>query len=133
MQYPVAIYHKEDGYHVMVPDIPSLTTTGHDMAEAVSNARTVVINHLFQLLEEDSPIPQPSPVSQHLTNPDYAGFTWAIVGIEMSRIMGESMELTVHLPTRLFKQITKQYRDEPLDSVIVKALKLLLDEHNVAV
>lgn len=129
MQFPVAIYHNNDGYQVVVPDIPALTTTGIDMAEAVSNARTVVINHLYHLVEIDATIPEPSPVSKHLTNPKYAGATWAIVGIDMSRILGETIALDVNLPTRLFKQAVQAHRDTPIDIIIAEALKQYLATH----
>lgn len=128
MQYPIAIYQKHNKYHVIVPDIPELTTQADDIGDAVANGRSLVINHLYQLLEQDKTLPLPTPVSNHLSNPKFAGFTWAIVGIEISRIMGETIETTVNLPARLFKQISKQHRDEPLDTVIVNALKLYLNQ-----
>lgn len=128
MQYPIAIYLKDEAYQVIVPDIPELHTQGTDMSDAVANARNVVIHHLYQLLEQDSKLPQPSSVSSHLNNPKFAGCTWAIVGIEMSRIMGETVETTIHLPTRLFKQITRTFPDKSLDAVVIAALKQYLNQ-----
>lgn len=130
MQYPIAIYHKDNSYQVIIPDIPELQTQGDDMGDAVSNARSAVISHLYQLLEHDSHLPQPSAVSTHLTNPKYAGCTWAIVGIEMSRIMGETVETTVNLPTRLFRQVSTAFPDETLETVVINALKLYLNQSN---
>lgn len=128
MQYPIAIYQKDSKYHVVVPDIPDLATQADSMGEAVANGRAVVINHLYQLLQQDKTLPAPTSVSNHLSNPKFAGFTWAIVGIEISRIMGETIETTINLPTRLFKQISQQYPDEPPDTVIANALKLYLNQ-----
>lgn len=123
MQYPIAIFQKDNQYYVTVPDIPSLQAQGDNMADAVSNARMVVINHLHQLHERDAVLPEPTPVSNHLSKPEYAGYIWAIVGVELARILGESVEVTVQLPARLYSQVSKGFPDDTMDKVVIAALK----------
>ncbi len=130
MQYPIAIYLKDQQYYVIIPDIPELQAQGKNMGDAVANARTTVINHLYTLLDQDKTLPQPTAVAAHLTNPKFAGCTWAIVGIEMSRIMGDTLEISVNLPNRLFKQVAQTYPDTPIDSIIITALKQYLNKKN---
>lgn len=126
MQYPIAIYYRDGQYQVVVPDIDTLTTTGDTIAEAVSNARMILLNHLHQLIMQDLPIPCPSPVGQHLDNPLYAGLTWAIVNIDITRLTGATKQLTVQLPVHLHEQLHHAFQDMPLDKVVTNALKYYL-------
>ncbi|ELA08256.1 phage protein [Moraxella macacae 0408225] len=123
MQYPIAIFYKDKNYHVTVPDIPDLNITGENMADAVSNARMMVIGHLHQLIENDKKIPNPTPISDHLKKPEYLGYTWAIVSVELARIMGESIELNLQISVKLFKQLTQKYPDVSMEHIVITALK----------
>ena len=129
MQYPIAIYQQNNAYHVTVPDIESLCVVDSSMAGAVSNTRMAVMSHLYHLIEEDLPIPEPSSVTEHLIKPKYAGYTWAIVSVELSRIMGKTVEVTLQLPSQLISQATEQFADESLDKIVLMALKSYLDSN----
>lgn len=123
MQYPIAIYQQNNAYHVTVPDIESISVIDSSMAGAVSNTRMAVMSHLYHLIEEDLPIPEPSSVTEHLIKPKYAGYTWAIVSVELSRIMGKTVEVTLQLPSQLISQAIEQFADESLDKIVLMALK----------
>lgn len=123
MQYPIAIYQQNNAYHVTAVDNESLCVVDSSMAGAVSNTRMAVMSHLYHLIEEDLPIPQPSSVTEHLIKPKYAGYTWAIVSVELSRIMGKTVEVTLQLPSQLVSQATEQFADESLDKIVLMALK----------
>lgn len=127
MQYPVAIFHKGDDFYVNVPDIPDLAITGQNMAEVIANTRINVIVHLHQLIENDKKIPQPHPINTYLSNPDYAGCTWTIVSVELARIMGESVDFELQLPVKLFKQLSQKFPDEPMEKIVLNALKQYLN------
>lgn len=127
MQYPIAIFHKDKNYHVSVPDIPELSTSGNNMAEIIANTRMAVITHLHQLIDNDKKIPQPMPISAYLTAPEFSGCTWAIVSVELARIMGESMDLELQLPIKLFKQATQKFPDDSIENIIISALKNYLE------
>ncbi|MFW2176986.1 MULTISPECIES: type II toxin-antitoxin system HicB family antitoxin [unclassified Moraxella] len=126
MQYPIAIFQKDSCFFVNFPDIPMLEAQGNNMAEAVSNARMALIHHLHQLMEEEANLPQPTPVSNHLIKPEYAGYTWAIVGIELARIKGEQVELNVQIAQSLYQQLLRHDPNESLDKIVSLALKRYL-------
>lgn len=127
MQFPIAIVHNNNQYIASVPDIPNLQVVGDSVADVVANTRLTVIQHLHQLLETDVSLPEPSPVAVYLEHPEYAGCIWAIVGIELSRILGESIEVNLQLPARLYSKITKTFPKEPLEKVVIEALKRYID------
>lgn len=123
MQYPIAIFHKDNDYHVSVPDIPELRISGTNMAELITDTRMAVITHLHQLIESDRKIPTPLPISSYLKDVKFSGCTWAIVSVELSRIMGESIDLELQIPVKLFKQLRQKFPDESFDKIIISALK----------
>lgn len=124
MQYPIAIYKNHDTFYVSIPDIPKLTEIqGKDVAEAIYNARLTVSEHLYDLLQQDCQFPEPTAISAHVSNPDYAGYIWAVVSIEMSRIMGETAELTIRLPVRLVSELHHSYPNRDINQIILDALK----------
>ena len=129
MQYPIAIFQQNNHYYVTIPDMKTLSVADDTMAGAVANARLAILNHLQRLVESDLPIPEPSPVTNHLTKPEYAGYIWAIVSVDLGRIMGEAMEISISLPHTLGNQVMQQFPHEPLDRVIVLALKQYLKTH----
>lgn len=128
MQYPIAIFQKDKNYHVNVPDIPELSASGDNMAEVIANARMAVITHLHELIENDQKIPQALSISTYLNEPEFLGCTWAIISVELTHIMGESIDLELQLPVRLFKQATQKFPDESIDKIIISALKNYLEQ-----
>lgn len=126
MQYPIAIYKDPNGYTAIIPDIPTLTATGSDMAEVIAIARHVVLNHLLALIQEDLPLPEPSAVSERVNESKFAGYIWAVVHIELSRLIGDSIELTIRLPAKVITHVHQHFPDDNINQVILDALKQYL-------
>lgn len=98
------------------------------MADLITDTRMAVISHLHQLIENDKKIPSPMPISTYLKDLQFSGCTWAIVSIELARIMGESIDLELQLPVKLFKQLRQKFPDESLEKIIISALKNHLEQ-----
>lgn len=128
MQYPIAIVHQNNQYFVTIPDIPSLQVIGDSVADVVADTRLTVIKHLQTLIQTDQPLPEASPVSVFLEKPEFAGCIWAIVGIELSRILGDSIEINLQLPARLYTKIGQTFPNDPLEKVVIEALKQYLNK-----
>lgn len=105
MLYPVAIRQIEQGFYACLPDLPELEVYADNMADIIPKARSAVIDHLQQLVENNQPMAPGSDVGKHLTNPDYAGWTWAIVTLEAYRIVGDTVDITLSLSERLLDKI----------------------------
>lgn len=115
MLYPIAIIVQDNHYYGRLPDIPELEIEGASMADTISNAREVVLNHLQQLAGKELPFPQGSDISTHLSSGEFAGWTWAIVSLDASRIIGEAVEVTLDVPERLMQKINAHLKEADLD------------------
>jgi len=107
MHYPIAV-EVGDGHHaysVAVPDLPGCFSAGDTFDEAVDNARDAIEGHLESLADHGDPIPSASAIEQHLADPDYAGWVWAAVEIDMTPYLGKSHKVNVTLPDLLIKRI----------------------------
>lgn len=127
MQYPIAIYKDNEGFHVTIPDLPELTARGKDMGEVISNTRRILIEYLQGLVQQNINFSRPSPIGDYVSNPEFAGCIWAVVSIELSRIMGETAEMTIRLPVQLLSHLYRTYPDKDINQIILGALKLQFD------
>lgn len=107
MHYPIAVEVGDEhhAYSVAVPDLPGCFSAGDTFDEAVNNAREAIEGHLESLVDHGDPIPSASAIEQHLANPDYAGWVWAAVEIDMTPYLGKSHKINVTLPDLLIKRI----------------------------
>ncbi|WP_458526457.1 type II toxin-antitoxin system HicB family antitoxin [Onishia taeanensis] len=107
MHYPIAVEVGDEhhAYSVAVPDLPGCFSAGDTFDEAVDNAREAIEGHLESLADHGDAIPSASAIEQHLANPDYAGWVWAVVEIDMTPYLGKSHKVNVTLPDLLIKRI----------------------------
>ncbi|MCY1559026.1 antitoxin of bacterial toxin-antitoxin system [compost metagenome] len=76
-------------------------------------AREAIEGHLEILAEEGAPIPVAKKVTFHAANPGYAGCTWALVDIDVTRYMGKAEKLNITLPGYLLNRIDEYVRSHP--------------------
>lgn len=50
-------------------------------------------------------ISEATSIAHHMDNPDYAGWIWAVVDIDLTPYLGKSHKINVTLPDLLVKQI----------------------------
>lgn len=116
MWYPIVIEpgDADHAYGVVVPDIPGCFSAGDTFEEAVVNAKEAIEGHLEILCEDGSDIPQASDVQTHLNNPDYAGWVWALVEVDITPFLGNSQKVNVTLPEVLIKRIDDTVARQPI-------------------
>lgn len=115
MLYPIAI-SPGDGDHawgVEVPDIPGCFSAGDDLDHAMAMAREAIEGHLELLAEEGLAIPVAKRVTHHANDPAFAGCTWALVDIDVTRYMGKAEKLNITLPGFLLNRIDAYVRNHP--------------------
>jgi predicted RNase H-like HicB family nuclease len=108
MRYPVVI-HKDPAsdYGVTVPDLPGCFSAGETMDAALDMAVEAIELQLEGLLEDGESIPGPRPIEYHQNNPDFAGGTWALVTVDLSRISGRSRRVNITLPENLLRMMDR--------------------------
>jgi predicted RNase H-like HicB family nuclease len=113
MHYPVVIHKDRDtDYGVTVPDLPGCFSAGSTMDEALENAREAIELHLEGLLMDGGYLPEPQTIERHQDNPDYAGGTWALVDVDLSRFNDKVRRVNITVPERVLAIIDEEARRE---------------------
>ncbi|MBF0261233.1 MAG: type II toxin-antitoxin system HicB family antitoxin [Magnetococcales bacterium] len=107
MLYPIAIEPGDDqyAYGVVVPDLPGCHSAGDTLEEALINAREAITGHLACLHDAGMDIPEKQSIEVHTTNPDFAGWLWAVVDVEDFSEQHQSMRVNITLPRGLLHTI----------------------------
>jgi predicted RNase H-like HicB family nuclease len=135
MRYPVVIHKdKSSDYGVTVSDLPGCFSAGVTMEEALTNAVEAIECHLEGLLLDGDEIPQAQPVEVHLKNRDYAGGTWALVSVDLSRLASKAKRINITLPERVLALVDEQARreGETRSGLLARAALDYIGRHKVA-
>jgi predicted RNase H-like HicB family nuclease len=113
MHYPVVIHKdRQSDYGVTVPDLPGCFSAGETMESALSNVIEAIECHLEGLLFDGEPIPEASLIETHQQQRDYAGGTWALVNVDLSRLASKAKRINITLPERVLALVDEQARRE---------------------
>ena len=113
MRYPVVIHKdRKSDYGVTVPDLPGCFSAGDTMEDALTNAVEAIECHLEGLLLDGDEIPQAQPVEVHLKNKQFAGGTWALVSVDLSRLASKTKRINITMPERVLTLVDEQARRE---------------------
>ncbi|ANF56112.1 type II toxin-antitoxin system HicB family antitoxin [Halotalea alkalilenta] len=117
MLFPIAIERGDDthAYGVAVPDMPGCFSAGDTLEEALANVHEAIEGYLEVQTEYGEPLPQAHSIEHHLGNPDYEGWIWAVVDVDLTPYLGKSHKINVTLPDLLVKQIDDFVASNPSD------------------
>lgn len=115
MLYPIVIEPGDDAhaFGVVVPDIPGCFSAGDSFEQALISAREAIEFHLEGLCEDGLEIPQASNIQTHFNDPDYEGWVWALVEVDITPFLGKSQKVNVTLPDVLIKKIDDTVARQP--------------------
>ncbi|MBP5981721.1 MAG: type II toxin-antitoxin system HicB family antitoxin [Halomonas sp.] len=107
MLFPIAIERGDNdhAYGVTVPDLPGCHSAGDNFEEAMINAKEAIEGWLEVAVQYGDPIPEATSIEHHMDNPDFEGWIWAVVDIDLTPYLGKSHKINVTLPDLLLKQI----------------------------
>ena len=109
MFYPIAIEAGDEkhAYGVIVPDLPGCFSAGDTLDDAIYSAKEAITGHIELLVELEQDIPAVSTVAELAKDPQYSDYTWALVEIDMTRLLGGSEKINVTLPKSLIDRIDR--------------------------
>ncbi|WP_343551271.1 type II toxin-antitoxin system HicB family antitoxin [Pantoea sp.] len=115
MFYPIAIEAGDDtsAFGVTVPDLPGCFSAGETLEEAVKNAKEAITGHLELMVELGHDIPAVSELKSLMKEPDYVGYVWVLVDVDVTRIFGGSEKINVTLPKLLIDRIDRCVATHP--------------------
>lgn len=113
MRYPVVIYKdKSSDYGVTVPDLPGCFSAGETLEDAMTQAIETIECHLEGLLFDGEVIPEAQSVEVHRKKRNFAGGTWALVTVDLSRLASKAKRINITLPERVLALVDEQAKRE---------------------
>jgi predicted RNase H-like HicB family nuclease len=107
MRYPIAIEtgNETQAFGVVVPDLPGCFSAGDTLDEAIANAKEAIELWMETVIEDGQPIPQATPIAKHQADPDFVGWIWAVVEVDLSKLSGKAKRVNITLPERILVSI----------------------------
>lgn len=107
MRYPIAIEPGDEGhaFGVVVPDLPGCFSAGDTMDEAIDNAKEAIELWLETVIDDGGAVPEPRTVSEHQANPEFSGWVWAVVSVDLAELSDKAERVNITLPARVLRRI----------------------------
>ncbi len=118
MKYPIAIEWGDDntatGIHI--PDIPFAVTAGDTFEDAYRAAVEIAHIRLGLLVEDGGSVPVPASVDHWRQHPEYSGYGWGMIEIDITPYLGAAEKINVTLPGRVLRQIDEYVKEHDIKS-----------------
>ncbi len=107
MKYPIAIEPGDErrAFGVVVPDLPGCFSAGDSLDEAVDNAKEAIELWLETVIDDGGAIPEPRPIAEHQKSPEFAGWIWAVVAVDLAELSDKAERVNITLPARVLRRI----------------------------
>jgi len=107
MKFPIAIEPatEKTAWGVVAPDLPGCFSAGDSAEDAFANAVEAIEAHCEILSDDGVDIPVPRPLVEWQSDPEFAGWVWALVEVDVSRFEGRAEKINITLPRRLLAKI----------------------------
>ena len=113
MLYAIAIDRGDSSFGVRVPDLPGCFSGGDSFQDAVDSAREAIEAHVELLVESGESIPVATNLDEWQSDPEYSDAVWALVEVDVSRLMGKLEKINVTLPSLLIRRIDQFVESHP--------------------
>lgn len=107
MKFPIAIEPATEStaWGVVVPDLPGCFSAGDTAEEAFTNAVEAIEAHCEILAEDGLDIPTPRPLAERQGDPEFVGWVWALVDVDVSRFEGKAEKINITVPRMMLSRI----------------------------
>ena len=107
MRYPIAIEpgDKRHAFGVAVPDLPGCFSAGDTLDHAIDNASEAIELWLETVIDDGGAIPEPRAIAEHQRNPEFSGWVWALVNVDLAQLSDKVERVNITLPARVLRRI----------------------------
>ncbi|MDO9068666.1 MAG: type II toxin-antitoxin system HicB family antitoxin [Deltaproteobacteria bacterium] len=107
MRYPIAIEPGDEhhAFGVVVPDLPGCFSAGDSLDEAIDNAREAIELWLETVIDDGGAVPEPRTITEHQANPEFSGWVWAVVAVDLAELSDKAERVNITLPARVLRRI----------------------------
>lgn len=109
LRYPITIEAGDDhtAFGVVIPDLPGCFSAGDTMDEAMENSVEAIAAWIETTLDNGGRIPGPGDIGVHAGNPEFAGWTWAIVEVDGALLDDTTERVNISVPKRVLARIDR--------------------------
>jgi len=131
INYAVAIEPGSDetAWGAAVPDLPGCFSAGDTLDEALRNAKDAAEAWIDAVIEDGGVIPAARPMGEHYVDPEFAGWTWAVIQIDPARLDNTVERVNITLPRRVLARLDR-YAEATGDSRSGAIARLALQAHH---
>jgi predicted RNase H-like HicB family nuclease len=107
MKFVIAIEKGTDtsAYGVVVPDLPGCFSAGDTLEEALENAKEAIDLHVETILQDGQALPVTRSLDEHQSNPEFAGWIWAVVDAPVEKYFGPADKINITVPRLILARI----------------------------
>ena len=112
MRYPIVIEPggENAAFGVIVPDLPGCFSAGDTLDEAMAAVEEAAAAWIDATLDAGGVIPAPSDLDVVRKNPDYAGWTFGVIGVDPAVLDDAVERVNITLPRRVLERLDAQAR-----------------------
>ena len=105
--YPAAIESGSDktSFGVVVPDLPGCFSAGDTLDQAIANAEEAASVWIDATLDAGGKVPSPSSLEALRADPQFAGWTFALIRVDPSLLDDTVERVNITLPRRVLKRL----------------------------
>ncbi|MDC0948412.1 type II toxin-antitoxin system HicB family antitoxin [Gammaproteobacteria bacterium] len=110
MQYAIAIETGTDAaaYGVVVPDLPGCFSAADELDDVIPNAREAMLLWLEDAVDAGNALPSASSLVDLQARSEFAGWTWALVDIDLADLSTKAVRINITVPERALAAIDKR-------------------------
>ncbi len=107
MKFFIAIESGDEdhAFGVVVPDLPGCFSAGDTLDEAFDNAKAAIELWVETVIEDGGVIPAGSRLAEHQANPEFSGWTWALVEVPVEKYLGPAEKINITMPGLLLSWV----------------------------
>ncbi len=139
MRYPIVIETGDETtpFGVIVPDLPGCFSAGHSIENAMDNARESIELRMEKMLRDGITIPEPVSIETHRDNPEFVGWLWAILEIDLSKLRSTTKRYNITAPERVMSivDIAAHQAGESRSTYLIRSAMIRFEEgiHKISV
>jgi len=109
LKYPIAIEPGDDthAFGVVVPDLPGCFSAGDTLDEAFENSKEAISLWIETVLDDNGTVPASGRLADHVRNPEFTGWTWAVVEVDGALLDDHSERVNISVPRRILSRIDR--------------------------
>ena len=112
MRYPIVIEPGDEktAYGVIVPDLPGCFSAGDTLDEAFDMAKEAIEGWIECTVDDVQDIPKPSAMEEIRKNPEFSGWIFGAVDVDLSKLSGKAERVNITLPRLVLRRLDAKAR-----------------------